>query len=184
MKDGRGVFRGWKIWKKRGGGRRIGTRVFLWGGSFGPRRCRLRACLFRCRGRIGVSWGLWGCCWCLRRFWMLLDMMFWERRRTRVYLEVEDHLLFLLNSNLILLPVELSILVRRLYSGSRQAKQRSSPKDLKNDQYSSLASLPQPKKTNTRKHAAIGTQRSKNAFPLVACLKIVFHSGPWTALQE
>lgn len=101
-----------------------------------------------------------------------------------MYLEVEVHLLFLLNSNLTLLPEELFILVRRLYSVSRQAKQRSSPKDLKNDRYSSLASLPQPKKTNTRKHAAIGTQRSKNAFPPVVYLTIVFHSGPWTALQE
>lgn len=112
------------------------------------------------------------------------DEILKEQEGGNAYLEVEDHPLFLLNSNLTLLPLELFILVRRLCSVSRQAKQRSSPKDLKNDRYSSLASLPQPKKTNTRMHAAIGTQRSKNAFPPVVYLMIVFHSGPWTALQE
>lgn len=63
---------------------------------------------------------------------MLLDMLE-GKEGGNAYLEVEDHLLFLLNNNLTLLPVELFVPVRRLYSGSRQVKQRSSPKDLKND---------------------------------------------------
>lgn len=70
----------------------------------------------------------------------------------------EDHLLW--NNSLTLLVVELDLLVLLEYSGVRQAKHLPNPKFHKEARYKSLASFPLPKKMNTRKFAAMGTQRS------------------------